>query len=42
MCDNKEQLDRIEAKLDGILGTVNGAVDALASNPMIKQFLGKF
>lgn len=41
-CDNKAQLDRIESKLDGILATVGGAVDALSSNPMIKSFLGKF
>jgi hypothetical protein len=41
-CDNKDQLDRIEAKLDTILNTVGGAVDALSSNPMIKSFLGKF
>lgn len=45
MCDcagNKEQLDRIEAKVDAIVSTVEGAVGALASNPMIKSFLGKF
>lgn len=42
MCECKDQLDRIEAKIDGIVGTVEGAVDALASNPVIRQFLGKF
>lgn len=39
---DKDQLDRIEAKLDLILSTVGGAVEALSTNPMIKSFLGKF
>ena len=38
-CNHAEELAAINAKLDYIISTVAGTIDALAQNPMLKAFL---
>jgi hypothetical protein len=45
VCECKNQLDRVEGKLDDVLTFINDLEDmmaAVASNPMLKSFLPKF